>query len=124
YRRLEHPQPQVADAWVQLLREDTITVMKQESVGMVRGNRFAQLVQGPRRCRVRRDIGIYNAARGMFNDDEHIEEAKGRRDHDAEITGHDRLGMIAYKGLPTLRRRSFASTRVQAFRQILAYGAW
>jgi hypothetical protein len=60
YRRLKHPQPQVADALVQLLREDTITVMNQESVGMVSGHRFAQLLQGPRRYRVRRDIGISN----------------------------------------------------------------
>jgi len=70
YWRLEHPQPQVANALVQLWREDTITVMNQESVGMVSGNRFAQLLQGPRRCRMRRDIGMHDAARGMFHDDE------------------------------------------------------
>ena len=40
YRRLEHPQPQVADAWVKLMRKDTIAVMQQESVRMVRGDRF------------------------------------------------------------------------------------
>ena len=60
----------------------------------------------------------------MFHEHKHVEEAKGRRDHDAEITGHDGPGMIADKGLPALRRRTFPSTRVQAFRQILAYGAW
>src|SRR5215467_4928715 len=123
-RRLAHPHPQVADALVQLLREDTITIMNQEAVGMVSGNRFAQLLQGPRRCRGRRDIDRYDAACGMFHDDEHIEEAKGRRDHDTEITRHDRLGMVPYKGLPALRRHAFPSFRVQALRQIFAYGAW
>src|SRR5262249_52319488 len=60
----------------------------------------------------------------MFHDDEHVEEAKGRRDHDTEITRHDRLGMVPYKGLPALRRHAFPSFRVQALRQIFAYGAW
>jgi hypothetical protein len=41
HRRLEHPQPQVAEALVKLLREDAIAIMKQASVGMVSGNRFA-----------------------------------------------------------------------------------
>src|SRR6516165_9693292 len=33
HRRLEHPQPQVADALIKLLREEAIAVMQQESVG-------------------------------------------------------------------------------------------
>src|ERR671923_1781237 len=58
HRRLEHPQPQVADALVKLLREDAIAVMYQASVGMVSGNGFAELLEGPRRCRMRRDMGM------------------------------------------------------------------
>src|SRR5215470_7770655 len=81
YRRLEHPQPQVAEALVKLLREDTIAIMQQESVGMVSGNRFAELLQGPRRGRMRRDIGMQDAARGMLHDDEYVKQAKGRCDH-------------------------------------------
>src|SRR5438132_4212865 len=122
HRRLEHLQPQVAYALVKLLREDAIAVMYQKSVGMVSGNGFAQLLQGPRRCRMRRDIGMQDAARGMFHDDEHVEEAKGGCDHHTEITGHNGLGMIAHKGLPALGRRTFPSPRVQARGQIRAYG--
>jgi hypothetical protein len=59
----------VADAVVQLLREDTITVMQQESVGMVSGNRFAELLQGPRRCRMRCDIGMQDAASAAYQRD-------------------------------------------------------
>src|SRR5919109_4569090 len=97
HRRLEHPQAQVTDALVKLWREDAIAVMNQESVGMVSGNRCAQLLEGPRRCRMRRDMGMQDAARGMFHDDEHVEEAKGCGDHHTAITGHNGLGMIAYK---------------------------
>ena len=31
HRRLEHPQPQVVDTLIKLLREDAITIMQQES---------------------------------------------------------------------------------------------
>src|SRR5215468_2799427 len=47
YRRLAHPQPQVADALVELVREDAIAVMDEEAIGMVSGNRFAQLLECP-----------------------------------------------------------------------------
>jgi len=123
HRRLEHPQPQVADALVKLLREDAIAVMDQEAVGMVSGNRFAQLLQGPRRCWMRRDIGMQDAARSMFHDDEHVEEAKGGCDHYAEVTGHDRLGMIAHKRAPALGSHAFAPTVVHARRHVLPYSA-
>src|SRR5262252_2983165 len=96
--------------------------MDQASVGMVRGNGFAQLLQRPRRCWMRCDIGMQDAARGMFHDDEHVEEAKGCGDHHTEIASHDGLGMMAHKGLPALSRRAFPSPRMQALGQILAYG--
>ena len=123
-RRFQDPQSQVTYALIKLLGENAVAVMEQETVGMVSGNCFAQLLQGPRRCRMRRDIGMHDAARGMVHDDEYVEEAKGCCDHHAEITGHDGLGMIAHKGLPSLGRRAFPSPRVQALGQILAYGAW
>jgi hypothetical protein len=46
---------------------------------------------------------------------------KGRRHNDAEITGHDGLGMVAHKRCPTLRRYPFAGSRGLALRHILAY---
>jgi len=122
HRRLAHSQSQVADALVKLLREDAIAVVNQESVGMVSRNRFAELLESPRRGRMRRDMGMQDAARGMLHDDEHLEEPKGCCDHHTEITGHDGLGMIAHKGLPALGRRTFPSPRVQARGQILEYG--
>src|SRR5215472_17169176 len=89
HRRLEHPQPQVTYASVQLLREDAIAVMYQASVSMVSGKRFAELLQGPRRCRIRRDIDMEDAARGVLHHHKHVEQAKRGGDHHTEITGHN-----------------------------------
>src|SRR5207249_1811752 len=124
WRRFENPKPQVAYALVKLGSEDAIAIMHQESVGVVSGNRFAKLQEGPRRGRFRRDIGMYDAARDMFHDDEDINQAKGCCHYDAEVACDDRLGMIAQKGLPSLGRCALPSPRVQALRQILAYSAW
>src|SRR5712691_7392069 len=124
WRRFQDLQSQVAYALIKLLGENAVAVMNQEAVGMVSGNRFAQLLEDPRRGRIRRDIGMYDTARGMFHNDEDIEKAKGCCHHHAEVTCDDRLGMMTHKSLPSLRRRAFPSTRIQALGQIRAYGAW
>ena len=76
---------------------------------MVRWDRFTQLLQRPGRRGVRGHIGMQNPAGRVFHHHKHIEEAKGRRDHHAEVTGDDRLGMIADKGSPALRCRTLPS---------------
>src|SRR5215470_18240566 len=123
-RRFEDPESKVLYAAVELRREDAIAIMEEKAIVMIRWDCFAQLLQGTGGGGMRGHIDVQNPACCMFHEHKHVEEAKGRRDHDAEITGHDGPGLIAYKGLPALRRRTFPSPRVQAFRQILAYGAW
>jgi hypothetical protein len=49
-----------------------------------------------------------DAASGMFHKDKDIQEPEGCRHNNAEITGHDGLGMIAHKGLPALGCGTFA----------------
>ncbi len=44
---------------------------------------------------------------------EHQEEAKRGRHHDTEITGDDRLGMVADKGPPALRRATVRPPAIQ-----------
>jgi hypothetical protein len=44
HRGFEHSQPQVAYALVELLGEDRIAVMDEETVGMIRWDRIAQLL--------------------------------------------------------------------------------
>ena len=43
----EGPQPQVAYTLVELLGENGITVVDEEPVHVIRGDRFTQLLQGP-----------------------------------------------------------------------------
>src|SRR5437773_1326268 len=98
--------------------------MEEEVITMVCWERFAPLLQGPGSCGVRCDIAMQDSTRRVFHEHKNIEETKGRRDHHTEVTGHDCLGMIAHKGPPSLRRRTFPSTRVQALRQIRPDSAW
>ena len=56
---------------------------------------------------MRRDVGMQDAARSMFHDDKHLEEAKGYRDHHTEITRHDRPGMYFRTVRGDTRRPSF-----------------
>jgi hypothetical protein len=123
-RRFEDPESKVPYAAVELRSEDAIAIMEEKAIVMSRWDGFAQLLQGPEGGGTCGHIDVQHPACCMFHEHKHGEEAKGRRDHDAAITGHDRPGMMAYKGLPALRRRTFPSPRVQALRQIRAYGAW
>ena len=86
-------------------------------------DRLTQLLQRPARRGVRGDIGMENAARGVLHHDQDIEQAKGGCDHDTEIPGDDRLGMVAHKGDPALRLHPFAWSRGLALREIFAYRA-
>jgi len=36
-------------------------------------------------------------ATGVFDDDKHVEDTEGRRDHDTKVTGHDAFGVGAEK---------------------------
>lgn len=65
-----------------------------------------------------------DAACGVCHHDKDVEQAQGGRDHHTEVTRNNPLGMIAPKSPPSLGRRRFPSTRVQAFGKILVYGAW
>ena len=123
-RRFEDPESKVLYAAVELRREDAIAIMEEKAIVMIRWDCFAQLLQGPGGGGMRGHIDVQNPACCMFHEHKHVEETTGRRDHHTEITGHDRLGMIAHKGPPSLGRCAFPSPRVEMLGQILAYGAW
>src|SRR5437867_7232612 len=108
---------------VELLGENAVAVVDEEAIAMVCWERFAQLLQGPGSCGMRCHIDMQDPACRVFHEHKHVEEAKSHRHYDTEVTGHDRLGMIAHKSPPTLRHHTFPSTRVQALRQILPDGA-
>ena len=61
---------------------------------------------------------------GMFHNHKHIEEAKGERDHHAEVTGHNSLRMFTHKVLASAEMIHLALDRNDGARQIFAHRAW
>jgi len=80
-----------------------VPVMNENVVGVIGWYCLSELLHGPLRSGMRRDIDVKDAATGMFNDHKDIEHAKCRHDRHTEVTRHDPLGMIADKRGPTLR---------------------
>src|SRR4029434_140806 len=76
-RRFQHAQAQVVYVPIEGLGEDAVAVMDEEAVAMIRRYRVAQLLQGPLRCGMCRDIDMQQSAARMFHDDKHIEHAEG-----------------------------------------------
>jgi hypothetical protein len=123
-RRFEDPESKMIYVLVELPGKNTVPVMDKETIGVIRWDGFAQLLQGPCGGGMCRHMTMEYAARGMFHYDKHVEQAKGGRDYHTKVTRDDRLGMIADKGAPVLRGRAFASTRGQAFGHVLSDRPW
>ena len=64
---------------------------------MIRGNCFAQLLQGPLCRGMRCDVDMEQSAAGVFDDNKHIEDTEGCRDRNTEVARHNCLGMVAHK---------------------------
>ena len=82
-------------AFVELRGENAVPVMDQKAIRMIGWDRFAQLLERPLGRRGCRDLAVQDTTGRVFHNDEHIEEAKGRRDDDTEATilaGEVRLG--------------------------------
>jgi hypothetical protein len=73
---VQHPQSKSLELMVYLCREDRVTVMDQETVGMIARNRFAKLLQSPG-CRwMRGDVAMHDAPCPNLHQEEHIESSK------------------------------------------------
>src|SRR5262249_49508981 len=86
------------DAWRETAHGQAMVI----AVAMVSRDRFAELVEGPSSRGMHRDIDMQDATGGTFHHNKDIKQAKGGCDHQTEITGHDRLSMVAHKRCPTL----------------------
>jgi hypothetical protein len=75
-RRFHNPQPQVPYAFVELPSENTVPVMEQKTIGVIRWERFAQLLKRPVGRRMGRHIDVEDAARGVLHYHEDVEEAE------------------------------------------------
>src|SRR5918999_6612346 len=92
HRGFEDPQSQVAYVLVESLGEDRIAVMYQEAVALVSWDRVTQLLHRPVACWVYGHVGMQDSAACVFHHHKYVERLEGGRDHDAEVTGDDRLG--------------------------------
>jgi hypothetical protein len=119
----QHPEPEVAHALVEVVREDAVAVMDEELVPMVSRHRFAELLYGPLGCGMHRHMAMQNPTRGVLHQHEDIEETKGRRDHRANIAGDDGFGVVVDKGHPALGWDAGVRSTVEAFGQIRPHGA-
>jgi hypothetical protein len=121
--RFQDLQPQVPYALVEVLGEDAVPVMEEEAVAMIRWNRFAELLERPWRRGMRSHMDMQDATTRMFHHDKDIQEAKSHCDRDTEIARHDRLSMVAHKGLPALDLSTFAWTPGTVLWHVLPHGA-
>ena len=90
--------------------------MEEESVGMIIGERFPQLLQGPVRAGMIRDAAVQDSTPAKFQDNKYIKNTESGCDHDEEVTGHHGLGVVVNKGQPALARIGSAA---RALAQIL-----
>jgi hypothetical protein len=69
----QHPKSQVAYAVVRQCREDRVSVVDKETIGVVRWNRFTQLLQRPVRGGMRCYTDVEETAGHVFHDNKYIE---------------------------------------------------
>src|SRR3984893_7280510 len=109
--------------FVQLRREDRITVMNQELVRTLIRKGFPKLLQRPVCRRMSGHVVVDNEAATNFHHEEHKQHLESDRDCIQEIAGHDPSGMILDEGPPVLRRGSSTSNTARLLGPILAHGA-
>ena len=114
----EYSQSHVRDRSVELGRKDSIAIVDEERVTMVRGDGFPQLLQRPRRCWVLRHITVHNPSGLVFDNCQYTEHAKRCGHDDTEVTGQYGCRMVTKEGRPAL-----VSSRLspRAFGHVLSY---
>jgi hypothetical protein len=95
-------QSQFSDRFIQIGRKDTVSIMNEVSVGMIRWDCFAKLLLRPCRRWVVRDMDVHQLSCCKLNDYKHIEALESCRDHGQNIIGNNCLGVISHKGGPAL----------------------
>src|SRR5450631_2287888 len=76
-----------------MLRKNTVAIVNQELVPVLKSNRLTQLLQRPRRTRMRSDVTMDQASAAVLDHHKYVQQLKRRGDGDEEITRNDPLGM-------------------------------
>jgi hypothetical protein len=74
--------------------------VKQIPVRIVETDNFSQLLQGPLRARMRRDIDTYQSPACAFNDHEHVEQSEARGHSNEEVTRQNRFCVVHQERCP------------------------
>src|SRR6516165_6662800 len=111
-------------ALIDVFGENSIPVMAEHAVGVISRDGFSELLHGPRRCGMRRDIDMKEPSARLLNHHKNIKNAECRRDCHAEVTRDNALSMIAEKCRPALRLAAFAWAADTVTGHVCAHGAW
>ena len=83
-------------------------IVEDEPMGRFGGDDRPELLNCPRRRGMLRDVPVKDPTCADHGDDEHVENAEADGHRREEITGDDRVRMIAHKRRPPLRLRPTA----------------
>ena len=86
-RRLQHVDAQGADRFVEMAREDTVAIVKQELVSPLIADHLTQLLQCPGSTRMGGDVAMDQSTAAMLDHHKHIQQTKCHRNGDGEIAG-------------------------------------
>ena len=95
---------QRADALLEHLPVDGVPVTEQIARGPAKGERFDDLLGGPRRCGMSRHVEVDDPPTLVTEHDEAEQHAEADRRHGEEVDGGDVADMVLEKGPPSLRR--------------------
>jgi hypothetical protein len=74
------------------------------SISFIASDAFSEFLERPFSGWMSGDVEMKDAPGGNFDDNEHVEKLKRGRDHDEEVAGDNRFGMIPLECHPSLLR--------------------
>src|SRR5262249_19238692 len=101
-RRLQDSNPEAAEREIHIGRKDRVTIMDDESVRMIEGEKLTKLLSSPFGGRMVGDIEVQNSPGIDLYGDRHVQDLEVESHHRKEITGHDGLDVITHESCPSL----------------------
>jgi hypothetical protein len=98
HRRPQNPYTQIGKALVDILGEDPVSIVDNESVRMIARQCLPELLERPFRRWMGSDVLVENPAGSDLHHDQDVESAKRGGDHHEEVAGHNDLGVVADEG--------------------------
>src|SRR5215471_12785881 len=100
YGRFQYADTEAFQGFVGGRRKDLVSVVDQVPTGVIKGQKLAELLDGPFGRRVLGDVVVQNPRCGHLHDDQDVQHTEGRGDHHAIVTRDDSLRVVPHKGGP------------------------